>query len=688
MRTAPATASMGLAARGVTSTCCGAAISGRQMARGGRPRACRPASPVCGTATCWSPACAWPSSSMPTVRECSSTRAGGHGKQKPNKGSSNAGVDDNSNDVDFATNGTNINHILASFGRGLKKACEKLVVSYASSHQKWQQDKLHRPQASNWVADDECARQVGSCRHAASNDGGLRGRTAGVDGSATLAPCCDPAGGRCQGPAPGTEERTHCQCNNGMTGDRCDTPCQRGCINDCSGHGTCWARWCLCDRGWFGMDCSKWGNASSYQKRRANGPLLPPPPPPPRHVSELRIYVYDVPAFVQHNEPCSSCIDMCGGLYDAATYFLSRLLRDAGRLTRDPGEAHLFYAPLRAYPISGNGMEVSRHIRDVLSVIRDMGYFDRSGGRDHVWWVQQDIGACKVTHLVRPGIIVGHYGRLDAWNEAGNHGAHHPPCVDPGKDLVVPAIAPASTVWGGGVMNVAGSVTYLQDKATAQAQAVFRDGWQHADRPTFLFFSGGNRPLVNPECADPGNDSATCRDMEYAMGIRAAIFAWFGENARGMGDVQISAQYANEQYYPKLRSSKFCLDVPGFGFSVRILDYVASGCIPVIVRDDILWPYESYSYGGDERSNWQQESPQGEWDDLPRVHYPEFAVAFRKKDIPTMLAALRNMTVKRVYDLQAGVQRVHKAFLWDHEYGLAYNYTLYGLTRLRAAMKL
>eukprot|EP00899_Mesostigma_viride_P017700 jgi/Mesvir1/25931/Mv20925-RA.1 len=127
----------------------------------------------------------------------------------------------------------------------------------------------------------------------------------------------------------------------------------------------------------------------------------------------------------------------------------------------------------------------------------------------------------------------------------------------------------------------------------------------------------------------------------YGMGIRAAFFTWLKENTGGATDVELHDEPIWGDYYNKLRSSKFCMDTAGHGFSVRILDYMEPGCIPVIIRDDILWPYESYELGGDGTENWQQDSAQGQRDDLPRVIYPEFVIPLRKKDIPAMLSMLR-----------------------------------------------
>eukprot|EP00899_Mesostigma_viride_P015320 jgi/Mesvir1/2378/Mv22132-RA.2 len=501
----------------------------------------------------------------------------------------------------------------------------------------------------------------------------------------TNATCCSPATSRCvQNHDP--NRPFECRCMPGYRGDMCTEVCPGGCINECSGRGKCTGSWCKCEPGWFGLDCSL-PASGNYPEHHPPGSALPPSPPPPRHVSELKIYVYDVPPNVLQSEPCYGCSDLCGGLYNSNNFFLAKLLKDPLHLTTNPDEAHLFFAPLLPYRYSHNLGRVSPHLRDTVAAIRELGYFDRNGGRDHVWYIVGDIQPCQTTHLVLPGIIVAHYGRLDVWGEAWNHDPNHNPCINPQKDVIVPALSPESRAFVR--FNEPGAphhVSYVQTNAVEQAKRVFVEGWMDLPRPTLLTFAGGNPPLGNPACTDPNNNTPQCRDNEYAMGIRAAVFDWFRQHADIAQDVELYNHSLYNEYYPKLRSSKFCFDAPGHGFSVRIMDYLVSGCVPVIVRDDILWPFESYEYGGDVSSNWQQDSAPGVWDDLPRVRYPEFAISLRKKDIPNMLSILRGVSSEELRRLQQGVQKIHLSFLWDEEYGLAYNQTMMALTRLRAKM--
>jgi hypothetical protein len=41
-------------------------------------------------------------------------------------------------------------------------------------------------------------------------------------------------------------------------------------------------------------------------------------------------------------------------------------------------------------------------------------YWDRRGGRDHIWLVSHDEASCYVPSFIRPSIILSHWGRTDA----------------------------------------------------------------------------------------------------------------------------------------------------------------------------------------------------------------------------------------------------------------------------------
>ena len=75
-----------------------------------------------------------------------------------------------------------------------------------------------------------------------------------------------------------------CICHTGSSGVGCEVSDLSLCFNSCSGHGLCVARFCLCDRGWRGLDCSL-----------AQPPQLPAAAPAPVATKYVPTYVYPLP---------------------------------------------------------------------------------------------------------------------------------------------------------------------------------------------------------------------------------------------------------------------------------------------------------------------------------------------------------------------------------------------------------
>ena len=60
--------------------------------------------------------------------------------------------------------------------------------------------------------------------------------------------------GTCFGDDQGHQPR--CACHRGFNGSACELFDAGLCMNRCSGHGRCHNLFCLCEAGWFGLDCS------------------------------------------------------------------------------------------------------------------------------------------------------------------------------------------------------------------------------------------------------------------------------------------------------------------------------------------------------------------------------------------------------------------------------------------------
>lgn len=114
----------------------------------------------------------------------------------------------------------------------------------------------------------------------------------------------------------------------------------------------------------------------------------------------------------------------------------------------------------------------------------------------------------------------------------------------------------------------------------------------------------------------------------------------------------IPRMHARGRYERELRSAQWCLTAPGMGFGVRLVDYVAAGCIPVVVRvGGLALPYE------------------------PELDYDSFAVSIAFRDIDALPATLEAMSDAQVRAKREGLAAVHRRFLWDETYGRAYETT-------------
>lgn len=183
------------------------------------------------------------------------------------------------------------------------------------------------------------------------------------------------------------------------------------------------------------------------------------------------------------------------------------------------------------------------------------------------------------------------------------------------------------------------------------ARAAYAPNRRHSKRVRQLYFRGSTREDKTPaavadECFRP-NRTAECRDGVYSLGIRQTVRRVLGNHP--MLNFSTSKSHT---YMADLGHFEWCLTAPGMGFGVRIVDYVAAACLPVVVRPGppgrLLLPLE------------------------PDLNYDEFAVTVAFHELPLLPDILKRMDDAQIHAKREALARVHRHFLWDEGYGTAY----------------
>ena len=439
-------------------------------------------------------------------------------------------------------------------------------------------------------------------------------------------------------PPPSPELSFRCQCNLRFNGEGCELSPLTACFNNCSGHGLCVRGWCVCDFGYFGIDCSTTsspalagsdptvgGDLANRTLAWSTSPVLQQLSLPMRpQANRLSIYVYELPAWLS----LQFRIDRIGygsseidNIYGEFIIFLEELLHSTGVVrTLDPNEANLFYVPaLLFYYSSNTGAPHEQAMVLVRFLQRHYPQFwARNHGADHIMFAAGDRAMCyeDLPDELSSMIWLVSYGQTQKLTDESQ------PCLT----LTNMVVLPSPVTWDNTDVLV--------------ANETYNNPSLDANRSTFFFFAGSLRLDEHPE-ADPLNFSYTKND--YSQGVRQRVWALYA-NKSGY----LIASPDIEDMAGEMRKSRFCLAPTGYGFGNRIIWAALTGCVPVIISDGVAQPLE---------------------DVLP---YSSFSVRVAEKDIPQLNATLRLISDKEVAELQRNLKAYHQAFFLNGGRAFAY----------------
>ena len=123
----------------------------------------------------------------------------------------------------------------------------------------------------------------------------------------------------------------------------------------------------------------------------------------------------------------------------------------------------------------------------------------------------------------------------------------------------------------------------------------------------------------------------------YSKGVRQRLYELYHRDPEFFfGDV------AAYDYGHEMAEAKFCLCLPGFApWSPRLIESVLAGCIPVIISDDIVLPFEDI------------------------VDWTKFSIRVSESDLEHLPDLLFALTPAQVRQLLDNVERARTYFTWS-----------------------
>eukprot|EP00271_Cylindrocystis_brebissonii_P008104 TRINITY_DN22132_c0_g1_i1.p1 TRINITY_DN22132_c0_g1~~TRINITY_DN22132_c0_g1_i1.p1 ORF type:complete len:881 (+),score=139.06 TRINITY_DN22132_c0_g1_i1:51-2693(+) len=462
-------------------------------------------------------------------------------------------------------------------------------------------------------------------------------------------------------PSDGIEAPFMCYCNyDGQTGRFCEQRSRPYCLGGCNNLGECHGGHCKCRDGWYGVDCSVPSAKTSI--RGSMPPWMHSGEKEARHttfnsgklaVDRRRplIYVYDLPRDLTSHQlegrqwkfycapwmyQPNNATEFNGFLLYGMEFAVYEALLAGPHRTTNPDEADYFYVPVLlgcaiARADDSPRMDMQSEYRgsrpyfstkfalEALDFIKQKPYWERNGGKDHIWMYPWDEGACFAPQAIWSSIMLSPWGntmthhpgsttayQADNWESIPKEVRGDHPCFDPVKDIVIPA-------WK------APSPKAIEAKFVARPY----------EERKFLFYFNGNL----------GNKHKGRPEIGYSMGIRQQVAEYFGSSPSIEGklgtlsesDVVVTGE-RSERYHDELASSRFCGVFPGDGFSARMEDSILHGCVPVIVQDGIQMPYENV------------------------LDYDQISVRVMEAEIPSMIKILRAIPEARVRAMLSAVK--------------------------------
>ncbi|XRB16445.1 glycosyltransferase family 47 protein [Pseudoscourfieldia marina] len=300
----------------------------------------------------------------------------------------------------------------------------------------------------------------------------------------------------------------------------------------------------------------------------------------------FKVYVYDLPS--KFNRDMSKKYKRCAtDQYGTEVFFHEALLSSTLR-TRDPDKADFFFVPVygecflwQYEMLRHEGREKSFGLTndlylDALRIVREQHpHWNRTNGADHIFSFPGARGPTIFSEWEK------HIKQSIYLTPEGDRKAHY---FNTWKDIVVPGLE-------------ASPIFYLPKE---RERLLAREG---KPRKYLAYFRG---TIDHRE------------GWAYSRGLRPRL-----KKLLNASDIIYDTKHSTcdrQCYHNEMAESVFCLNPLGWTpWTLRFYQAVMTRCIPVVIADDIEFPYEN------------------------EIDYSKFAVKIRERDVDNIVEFMRNM---------------------------------------------
>ena len=351
------------------------------------------------------------------------------------------------------------------------------------------------------------------------------------------------------------------------------------------------------------LSCPKGGSEKLYKPLMDAGSTAAPYFDPKANGGmDFKVFVYDLPEkfHVGLKKEQKRCINDQYG----TEIRIHEDLKHSKFRTKDPNEAEFFFVPIygechlyrESHRLGKEGLaSTNRFYREALSIVKnEYPYWNQTQGRDHVFV----FAGARGPHIfrdwkrnIKKSIFMTPEGDRSLSEQFNTW-----------KDIVIPGLENDKPYWTGSLHNI------------------------HTKKSIFAFFKG---TIHNKE------------GKSYSKGIRIHMEHHF-KNETDVVFSEATRDCNRDCYRDKMSRSTFCLCPRGWSpWTLRAYQAMMAGCIPVIIADEIEFPYES------------------------RLDWSQMTVKIAEKDANNTIKILRTLTDEQIDAKRRMIDKHWRKVAWQ-----------------------